>query len=88
MKTSSDFIFRRMRDSGVVIPVGERSLEFRGMVTLNETGSFLWERMSRPVTRDELVAALVGEYDVDEAAAGADVDAFLRKLEEAGLLEK
>lgn len=88
MKAADNFIFKQMRDTGMIIPVGERSFDFRGMVTLNETGSFLWQKLAGETTRDELVSALLAEYDVDEARAAADVDAFLDKLSEAGLLDR
>lgn len=38
--------------------------------------------------RDDLLAAILNEYDVDEATASADLDALLNKLAEMGVLEK
>jgi hypothetical protein len=49
-------------------------------------GVFLWHLLEPGATRDELVAALVDEYEIDEARAGADVDAFVADLAEQGLL--
>lgn len=86
MKSAENFIFKKMKETGVVVPVGERSLDFHGMVTLNDTGSFLWEKLQSETTRENLIAALAEEYDVDSATAEADVDAFLKELKEAGLL--
>ncbi len=86
MKAAEGFVYKQMHGTGVIVPVGKASQEFRGMVTLNETGSFLWERMQVEVTREELVRALVKTYDTDEETAGRDVDAFVAKLREAGLL--
>ncbi len=86
MKAKEGFVYKQMHGTGVVVPVGETSREFRGMVTLNETGSFLWERMQTEVTRAELVRALTEAYDTDAETAEKDVDAFVAKLQEAGLL--
>ncbi|MDQ1725165.1 MAG: hypothetical protein QOG52_2193, partial [Frankiaceae bacterium] len=36
---------------------------------------------------DELVAAMLAEYDVDALVARADVIAFVKKLTDAGLVE-
>ena len=63
------------------------SKEFHGMITLNETGKFLWERMTEETDADTLTAALLGEYDVDEATAKGAVERFAASLEKAGLLE-
>ena len=38
--------------------------------------------------REDLLAAIVSEYDVDEATAAEDLDALLNKLSEMGVLEK
>ena len=86
MKASEGFIFRRMRGTGVVVPVGEQSRDFKGMVTLNETGTFLWEKLQQETDRDGLIAALRAEYDTDPETAARDVDAFLEKATKAGIL--
>lgn len=86
MKASNEFIFKKAKDAGVVIPIGKRSGKFHGMVTLNETGCFLWELLQDERTEDELVAALADNYDTDADRARADVKAFLLKLRDADLL--
>lgn len=86
MKVSSEFIFKKAKDAGVVIPIGKRSGKFHGMVTLNETGCFLWELMKNERTEEELVTALTDNYDTGREQAEADVKAFLLKLREADLL--
>lgn len=86
MRAAENFIFKQTKDTGVVVPVGKRSYDFHGMVTLNQTGCLLWEKLQKECTREDLIAALLAEYDTDEATAAKDVDAFLAKLKEAGLL--
>jgi len=49
------------------------------------TAQRIWELIASPVTADELVDALVEEYDVDPATCRASVDRFLRRLLDAGL---
>ncbi len=86
MKASSEFIFKKARDAGVVIPIGQRSGKFHGMVTLNETGCFLWELLQDEKSEDELAGALVECYDTSLEQAKADVVAFVAKLRGADLL--
>lgn len=54
--------------------------------TVNPTGTLLWTRLVDGATRDDLISALLAEYDIDERRAGADVDAFLQLLAESGLI--
>ena len=60
---------------------------FRNMLKLNGTGKFLWEKLLTGAEREELIGALLAEYEVEEARAAADVDAFLATLGELGVLE-
>jgi coenzyme PQQ synthesis protein D (PqqD) len=55
--------------------------------SVNSTGGLLWKRLAAGTTRDDLVASLVTEFDVDRDRAAADVDAFLSHLGSSGLLE-
>ena len=85
MKLKDDFILRNIAGQTVVLPSGG-DLDLNMMITLNETGAFLGERMQQETDEAALVAALLTEYDVDEARASAAVTAFVQKLEANGFL--
>ena len=57
-------------------------------VATNVAGAVLWSRLSVGATKAELVAALVDEFEVVHDIADADVDVFLRRLEELDLLQR
>ena len=63
MKQCPDFLLRDVADSLVLVPVGAAAKRFPGMITLNETGTFLWEQMQQETSEAELTAALLKEYD-------------------------
>lgn len=86
MKVKDDYLLRNVAGSHIVVPVGEGSLDFSGVITLNEVGAFLWEKLQADTTTDGLLKALLEEYDVDEATAKADIDEFIAKLKGADLL--
>ena len=54
---------------------------------LDGCAPFLWERLSRPQTKTELLNALLAEYAVERDEAAADLDAFLTKLKAFDALE-
>lgn len=88
MKIKDGFILRSVAGNYIVISVGEDAVDFNGMITLNETGAFLWNIIAeKDVDKDELVEALLNEYDVDAETAGNDVEDFIKKLAEGKLLE-
>ena len=86
MKLKENFVLRQVADVWVVIPVGTLSVEYRGMLNLNETGALLWQGLEQGKDRGELISLLTDAYEVTDAQAGADVDAFLEKLSACGCL--
>ena len=88
MRIKKDYVLRQVVDTWVVLPLGAETVNFAGMLTLNESGAMLWRVLEQGGDRDALVAALTAEYEVSEAEAGADVDAFLNKLLQAGCVEE
>jgi hypothetical protein len=88
MKIKEGYLLRTVAGSNIVVPVGEGSMDFSGVITLNEVGAFLWRGLENDNTQDGLLAALLGEYEVDEAVAKADIADFVDKLKGAGLLEQ
>ena len=86
MKVKNGFVLRQVAGQTVVLPCGD-TLDLNMLITLNDTGAFLWQRLENEVTEDELVAALLGEYDVDADTARNAVQTFVRKLEEHDFLD-
>lgn len=87
MKLKEGFILREIAGTWVVIPIGANVVEFSGMITLNDTGAFLWRLLQDETGIRELVASLLETYNVDEATANADVEEFLSSFRKRGLLE-
>ena len=88
MKIKEGFLLRRVGDNHIVVPVGSQSVDFRCIITLNETGAFLWEQLQKSVSAEDLVQALLGEYDVPAEVAVRDVETYLAALTEKGLLDE
>ncbi|MBE5744601.1 MAG: PqqD family protein [Clostridiales bacterium] len=88
MKIKSGFVMRSVGGENVVVPVGERAKEFKAMITLNDTGAFLWNFYTQEHTLDEGVEAMCATYAVDKVVAKSAVSRFLRTLEENQMTEK
>ena len=86
MKIKEGFLLRHVGENHIVVAVGAAAVDFRSIITLNETGAFLWERLTEETTEDALVAALLSEYDCDEVTAKQAVAGFVKKLDDHGFL--
>lgn len=87
MKIKEGFMLKTVADSFVVVPTGANIVDFSAMITLNETGAFLWEALKNDVTEEELTSALMSEYEVDEKTAGEDVAEFVAVLRDKKVIE-
>ena len=87
MKVKENFALRQVAGTWVVLPLASATLNFNGMLTLNETGCMLWNLLKQGSTREALATALTDEYDVTFEQALADVDEYLNKLDKAGCIE-
>ncbi len=87
MKIREGFVLRKIAGSNIVIPVGTVSVDFNGMITMNDSATFLWEKLAAGADEEALVTALLTEYEVDEDTARRCVKEYIGKLEEAGCLE-
>lgn len=87
MKISKEFALRQIAGNYIVVPFGENTVSFKAMITLNETGAFLWKQLEEERIQEELLLALVAEYDIDSKTAKKDIAEFIKKLEAANILE-
>ena len=86
MHIISGFQIRQILDETLAVPGGEGSRHFSGIVSLNEIGTFLFEKLQSEQTVESLVSALLEEYEVEPEVARQDVLEFLEQLRTSGLL--
>ena len=87
MKIKEGFLKKNVGGVDIVVAVGEASLNFNAMITLNGSASFLWSLLENETTPEELVCAMIDKYDIDEETARKDIEAFLVKARSAGIIE-
>lgn len=82
MRIKEGYIIKNLGMGYVVVPVGQASMEFNGVIRLNETGAFLWRSIEDGAnTRDKLLAAMLEHFDgLDETTAAQDLDEFLDSI--------
>lgn len=87
MKIKKGFAKRNIAGSNIVVPVGKNAVDFNAMITLNETGSFLWDAFQKDITVDDAVELITSEYEVAPEIARADIEKFIVLLQENNLFE-
>lgn len=86
MKVKSEFVLRSVAGSNIVVPTGSACVDFNGMITLNDTGAFIWRCMEEDTTVEKIVAEIRKEYDISAEDAEKAVNVYVEQLKEAGCL--
>lgn len=88
MKIQKQVIFRSVAGEGMLIPVGDTTGEYNGIFSLHGLGEQVWKLIEKGMEKEEIISALLAEYDVDELTVRADVEAFLNRLKSYGIIEE
>lgn len=87
MKLNEDFSVCEIEGKTFLAPIGASVIDLRNMFNLNETGAFLTQLLEEhDMTKEELVAALLAEFEVEETQASTDLDEFVEKGKEIGFI--
>ena len=87
MQIKSGFMLKEVAGTNVVVPIGENTVDFNAMITLNESGAFLWKELAEEKTLTQLVETMTAEYEVDSETAEKDINKFIETIGNAGLLK-
>jgi hypothetical protein len=83
-----DYVFRKIVDELILVPIRQDVADMDCIYTMNPVGAFIWEKLDGGASVSGLQAAILSEYDVDPAAAAADLADFLAELEGAGAVRR
>lgn len=86
MRIAPGFIVRQIAGDTVAIPSGESAHRLSGLISLNESGKFLFEMLQTEQTENSLVQAMLENFEVDAITAKQDVVEFISILQECNLL--
>ena len=87
MKAKSGFVLRNIVGEKILMPTGDNIGKFKGTILMNDVSAFVWEKLQNPMSRNDLLAAILDEFEVEESVAAADLDALLAKLNEYEVIE-
>ena len=82
-----DCVTRSIGEHTIIVPLRSEVADLESVYSLNGCGSRMWHLLDSATSLDVLVDDLCREYDVEEAKAREDVEAFVDKLSGFGLLK-
>ena len=87
MKLSENFVLKNIAGATVVMPVGDAVGKINGMIKLNPSAKVIWESLEANKDFNGILEEMKNNFtDVDEATLKEDINYFLNKLRELGIL--
>lgn len=86
-KIKDGFVLRKIGPQIMAVPTGKLTSEIHGMIALSESGAMLWNLLLQGASKEDLVNALLEEYEIDAQTAGKDTEKFIDNLIEQGALQ-
>jgi methyltransferase-like protein len=77
---SSSIVTKKTGNEYVLVPVTNNIADMDSVFTLNETGAFIWELIDGKKSVEDLIEAVIKEYNVDSITATTDVFSFINNL--------
>lgn len=86
MRIKGEFVLREIAGDIILVPIGNTAMEINGMVTLDEVGAFIWKLLELGMNEEQIIDKILTVYEVDETAARMDLQEFLEKMMDEGLI--
>ena len=80
MRIKKRLLKRQIAGDAFLVPVGKEVYDANGLFYLTEVGEFIWDRLEAATSEEEIIHAVLQEYDVEEAVVRKDVEEFFEKL--------
>ena len=87
MVAKQGFVLRNVVDEHILMPTGDNIGAFGGSVVMNDVSAFIWEKLQNPMSKEDLLQAVLDEFDVEKDMAERDLDSLLFNLKEYGVIE-
>lgn len=86
MQIKKELIKRQIAGDTILVPVGQTVYDSNGLFVLNELGAFIWDLLPDVSDENEILDAVLKEYDVSAEEAQKDIAEFLGNLKEMNIL--
>jgi hypothetical protein len=80
----ADFVFRRISDEVILLPIRRNLGDLESIFSLNEVGARIWELLDGERSLAEIRDTLLAEFDASADAVDADLAEFVATLESIG----
>ena len=86
MIIKKELIKREIAGDTILVPVGKTVYDSNGLFVLNELAAFIWDLLPNVETEEEILKAVLAEYEVSQEEAAKDIAEFMDKLKQLDII--
>ena len=86
LRQADRVVARQIADQWLLIPLHATGADLQKVYLLNDTSAAIWRLLEQPLSFEQLVTALQGEYAAPEEVIQADTGELLRDLLQRGFV--
>ena len=87
MEIKKKLLKRQIAGDAFLVPLGKEVYDSNGLFFLSEVGEFIWDRLEQAESKDDILSAILKEYDVEESVARQDLESFFAKLKTLEIID-
>ncbi len=80
VKKTGNVVTKEVGDECIIVPMSDNIADMESVFTLNDTGAFFWSLIDGSRTVDQIIDAVVEEYDVERETVVKDFSAFIDEM--------
>jgi hypothetical protein len=79
---NENFVFRRIEDETILVPIKDNVGDMGSIYSFNETGALIWEHLDGELNLAAIKDRIIAEYQVSSREVEADMRGFVTDLVE------
>ena len=88
LSPNGNFVFRKIGNETILVPVKAGVSELDSLFTFNEVGTVIWKGVENRSSVREIVSSVQSEFEIEPDSAESDVLEFLEVLVERNLIQR
>lgn len=83
---SETVVSREIAGETLIVPISKGVGDLASIYSLNPVATTIWDTISRPRSKAEIVQVIAREFEAESAQIERDVEAFLVEMDSVGLI--
>ena len=81
-KRNENFVYRKIENETILVPIKENVGDMSCIYNLNEVGAFIWEQLDGKKTLNDILNRITEEFDITVQDAQIDLSDYISDLKE------